>query len=576
MILFEITLGNTISGAEQLFIKNAAYSAAGGSVYVNGTASFETYFNLLPHDTYREYCGVNKAVLNLRAKGRYRADVYWRKKNGARVPVASLDCEGDASVPFAFPKAGGYTFFEIESAGGCKIYGGDWSCEGEEKRYPRIAIIICTYRRESFVERNLAMLREALSREPEWAARLHVFVVDNAGTLPAGKGFYDVIKNRNLGGSGGFARGMYEADRAGGFTHMLLTDDDIRLDFSVIKRTWRLLAALEREHAGASVGGAMLVLEEPTVQYEFGGRFDGLMFRSINGGLDMRETASLLKNAHAPEPNYNAWWYCCMPASCVPEHGLPMPFFIKGDDVEYGLRAAERFILSSGIAVWHSDFKNKYNGTLEYYIKRNGAVVAALRSRSGALKAAIRFAYFIFKNLTLKNYDCAELICAAYRDFTGGYKFFTSADPARLNERLRAGAPSPLPEDEICKLCGGPPRLKQPKSQKRHSLAACFLMFLENYLPAFAFSDKAGVTDAGFPRASDCFLKRTVVHLERESGRGYVFRLDTKRRRRLRREAYKVFFGMLFCYRKLRKDYRENEQKMYSAENWRRMFFIEK
>ena len=95
-------------------------------------------------------------------------------------------------------------------------------------------------------------------------------------------------------------------------------------------------------------------------------------------------------------------------------------------------------------------------------------------------------------------------------------------------------------------------------------------------LPAFAFSDKAGVTDAGFPRASDCFLKRTVVHLERESGRGYVFRLDTKRRRRLRREAYKIFFGMLFCYRKLRKDYRENEQKMYSAENWRRMFFIEK
>lgn len=62
-----------------------------------------------------------------------------------------------------------------------------------------------------------------------------------------------------------------------------------------------------------------------------------------------------------------------------------MPFFIKGDDVEYGMRAAEELILMSGIAVWHQDFAGKYTGILEYYIKRNLAIVSSLWCDAGRL-----------------------------------------------------------------------------------------------------------------------------------------------------------------------------------------------
>ena len=89
------------------------------------------------------------------------------------------------------------------------------------------------------------------------------------------------------------------------------------------------------------------------------------------------------------------------------------------------------------------------------------------------------------------------------------------------------------------------------------------------------FSKKTGLTDAGAPRAYDCFMKKTVVHLDRESGRGLVLKLDAKRRRKLRRAAYRAFFGILFGYRRIKKSYRSGEREMCSRENWERMFFKE-
>ena len=99
------------------------------------------------------------------------------------------------------------------------------------------------------------------------------------------------------------------------------------------------------------------------------------------------------------------------------------------------------------------------------------------------------------------------------------------------------------------------------------------LIIIENYMPAFLFSAKPGVTSAGLPRTRDCFMKRTCVQYDEVTGRGLVFILDKKRRRKLRRLTFRVFFGMLFGYRKIKKQYKKNMAAMCSARNWKRMFF---
>lgn len=578
MKVFTVKFGNNLSGAEKLFVKGGRYDPKSEQLYVaaGDAADFESFFNLLPHPEYTKYCGLNKAVLEIKADGKYRTDIFERLQGGECRTICSCECDGDSltEVDLTANARGDYTFFKITALTDCTLHSGAWLAGKPAERQVKTAVIICTYRREGYVSANMMRMADALAAQPEWREKLHFFIVDNACTLELESGgFYTVIKNRNLGGSGGFARGMYEAAKDPSFTHLLLMDDDIYFDFNVLERTCNMLALLTEEHKNASVGGAMLVLERPWMQYEFGGRFDGLIFRSLNCDLDVRKPESLIKNEHAPTPNYNAWWYCCMPADCVKKYGLPMPFFIKGDDVEYGLRTIDELILTSGLAVWHQSFENKYTGTLEYYIKRNGAIVAALGSQSGGLKAAIRFAYFMFKNLALKNYDCVELIYRAYRDFKSGGEFFLTADSEKVNEELRAHSQKFAEPAEIEAICGGKPQLKKPKVHKRHSLFDCMLIIIENYMPAFLFSAKPGVTSAGLPRTRDCFMKRTCVQYDEVTGRGLVFTLDKKRRRKLRGLTFRVFFGMLFGYRKIKKQYKKNMAAMCSARNWERMFF---
>ena len=580
MKLFDITLPNGIQGAEELFVKGAGARTDGGIVLNDGqTADFETYFNLLSYGTYIKYCGAARFAVEIYAEGAYLAEVMVRRKNGKTVCAAYAECNGNAKIGIDLSRAGagGYAFLRVTARGACRILGGNWGADIPERRRVKVGIVICTYKREKFVTANLERIRAAIEARPEWSERLHVIVVDNAKTLgEKHEDFYDIIPNRNLGGSGGFARGLYEGDNDGSYTHYLLMDDDVEFDFAVIERTWYLLAALSDEHAEASVGGAMLVLEKPCIQYEFGGQFKkGLAFQAVNGNLDIRKPASLLRNENAAKPNYNGWWYCCMPASTPKKYGLPMPFFIKCDDSEYSMRTIKELILTSGIAVWHQGLEGKYTAKLQYYMKRNGAVLAALRLKHGRIPAAIRFAFFMLKTLTQKNYDCVELIYRAYLDFKAGSKFFLETDPAELNAEIQAMPQEFVDIEQLKKLCGGElPELPEPTVGKQ-SLSACFMMLIENYMPSFFFSGKAGVTDARVPRTRDCFMKKTVVQYDKRSERGEVFRLDTRRRRKLRRAMYRMVLGTLFLYGKIRRDFLKNYPKICSRENWEKLFFKE-
>ncbi len=565
------------AGAEGLCVQGAR--AEGGVVCLadGESASFRTYFNILSLE-YARCCGISSATLEIDAEGAFVLEVFECTRAGDRL-LKSTEHDGSAAeeVPLENGNGGGYIWFTVRAKGGCRISGGRWLADKRPERRIKTGMVICTYRRESFVAANLARIAEGLKARPYMAEALHVFVIDNAGTLDLPEsGFYTVIKNRNLGGSGGFTRGICEVCADSSFTHFLLTDDDISFDFNVLERTHLLLSALTPEHANATLGGAMLTLEQPWMQYECGGKYDGLRFKVINSRLDMRKPQSLLKIQRPETPDYYGWWYCCMPASSVEKYGLPMPFFIKGDDVEYGMRAAEEKLSVSGIGVWHQDFAGKYTGTLEYYTKRNLAAVSAMRCKAGGFKPAVRFAYFMFKSLLLKNYACAQALYEAYEDFMKGPGFFISSDPEEINAHVRALENRLCDAEEIEKACGGKPSPRKWDPDKRSEFFRCLFLALENYLPAFVFSKKTAVTDMGNPIAADCFLKRTVVHYDEKSGKGMILELDTKKRRDLRRKTFRVFFGLLFGYGKMKKLYRAGAREMCSRKTWDRLFFARK
>ena len=100
----------------------------------------------------------------------------------------------------------------------------------------------------------------------------HMFVVDNGRTLDVdalSDDLVTVLPNPNVGGSGGFARGMMAATEVeGAFTHVLVMDDDVRIVPESLIRTFNLLSLARGTYRNAFLNGAMLSLEHPTRQFE--------------------------------------------------------------------------------------------------------------------------------------------------------------------------------------------------------------------------------------------------------------------------------------------------------------------
>ncbi len=578
--LYDITLGTGSVSTNELFYRGRArYSKQYKTLRIacGDTVSFSTFFNLYPYYEYYHYCGIDKPVLCLDVIGIYTVKVFCMDQDGNAKQMMSVLKQGKSYISVTIPDTvmGGFMYFTITAATACVFRSGSWNTEKEPEREVKLGLVICTYKREEFVKANMAKLQAAIEKDPVWANRIHVFIVDNAETLQLDESpLYTIYPNRNLGGSGGFARGMYELSKHEEFTHMLIMDDDIQFDFNTIARTYSILCVLTEEHKDAAIGGIMLKLETPYKQQEFGAEFNGITIHSINGRLDVRKEENLLKNQDADKADFNGWWYCCMPSHFVKDYGLPMPFFIKSDDVEYCIRTCKEILIMNGLAIWHQDFDNKYNRVLEYYSRRNSMITAVMHHRCNRFKAAIKYAYFMFKGLVLKNYMSVELIYRSFLDFKKGPSFLIKTDPVMLNRLINDKAPVYEDKETLEKLYHVEnlhyDRDKEATENKgRHSK---FIMLFEAYFPAFMLKDETVVTDAGNPSAVDTFMKKNVINYDPVKKMGYVCSFDKKQRRRYRRAAVRTILQFLLFYGRYKKLY-SNCAEIYSQGTWESLFF---
>src|SRR5690606_16287700 len=142
---------------------------------------------------------------------------------------------------FAVNATAGAIFFEIRAIHETVLRAARFATADAPVRQPRLGICITTFRREAEVARTAARL-DAFIEGSEFAAQMHAFVVDNGGTARIGTlAHVDRVANRNLGGAGGFARGMAEAE-AWGFDHCLFMDDDAAFHMESIHRTMAFLS----------------------------------------------------------------------------------------------------------------------------------------------------------------------------------------------------------------------------------------------------------------------------------------------------------------------------------------------
>lgn len=448
--LFQIKIAGPMERAGPLYVRaeQGAFDSSTGALRKGEALSLDTYFNSFSCSKYLRWTRVSQAAAELNLSGPFQVELYACRK-GKHSLASRQKAEGAVRIPFDFSKEeeDARYWLRLTAAGeGCRFLGGRFTCRAEPDRV-RVALVICTYRREEYVLRNLEILsRQLLSSASLVKEEIAIFVVDNGQTLtgrfPQGKRLH-LFPNKNLGGSGGFTRGLLEAmARREEFTHVLLMDDDVIIEPNALEKTIQFLKLLRPEYADLHIAGGMLDIDRPAVQHEATARWGKGVVHPLKSGLDLSEAASLSQNEREEPSDYAGWWYLCMPLSLVKPDNLPLPLFIKCDDAEYGLRNIRRLTAINGVGVWHKGFSAKYSPWLDYYVNRNIMVVDAIHSPAGS-RMNIRFVLLkkMMSYLALGIPEASVFIQEAVRDYLKGPDFFLKVDQEAKNKELRTLCP---------------------------------------------------------------------------------------------------------------------------------------
>lgn len=374
------------------------------------------------------------------------------------------------------------------------------------------AIIFCTHKREKYITKNVNYLLEKLENNSDFSCQ--IIVVDNAKTLSqsAFSGDVTLIPNENSGGSGGFKRGMEAAAEIGGFTHFVLMDDDVEIDFVAIQKMLNFLRFLKPEYKELAIAGSMLYMDKPTVQFEAGGRFErNGSQRGFGHFLDLSKPENLALNERENPINYGGWWLMCMPFKLIKSGQFPLPFFLKYDDVEYALRNKLRIITLNGVGVWHEKFEAKYNSASEYYNTRNYLHLCALYCENFNSEKWVK------KQIKAKKirqqYKMVEAIRLGYEDFRKGLEWLKSLNAEENHAKIKILNYKYLSYCEIGHRYGIRPedgRFYAPPGRKA-------LFDLRFWLPR-----KCVLVDCFFDSPLQYFGAKMAAHCDHEKNCGYV------------------------------------------------------
>ena len=424
-------------------------------LHKNDGLLFDTYFNGFSAEKWFKYTNIDKIYLTLKLSGNIRVTLLRKEKIGNNIDieyVAEQLCQSKEPADFTFEFStsstnGMYCFSLTAEKGGGRFFGGYYSTDlpADKVRNIKIAIDICTFKREKYVKKNLSLLNSSFLENPESLLYngLEVFISDNAGTLDINSLSSDkihIIRNKNTGGAGGFTRGLMEISdvkEEKGITHALLMDDDILIEPEVIYRTFMLLSCLKEQYFDAFVGGAMLRLDYRNIQVESGAVWGGGNIISFKSGLNLVDCDTCLFNEIEENAQFNAWWYCAFPIEVVNDENLPLPIFIRGDDVEYGLRNMKRLILMNGICVWHEPFEKKYSSFLSYYILRNRLIDNSLHNMTIPKQQFIDLLKTqVMEQVRLYRYKNADLLMRGVEDFLRGVNWLAEQDGEALHREI--------------------------------------------------------------------------------------------------------------------------------------------
>ncbi|MFK0241042.1 glycosyltransferase [Microbacterium sp. NPDC090281] len=584
--------------SEDILGRHAARIPAGGTV------SLGTYFNGFPAAYWQHWTSVRNVGLTVRSTGPVTIRVHRSNSGGVSQQVATRQVDGEVTTTFELELAhyddGGWIWFDVIAGDAPAVLeGGEWTTEQAPVRTGRASLGITTFDKPDYCVETL----RTLAASPEVMSLVdRIFVVDQGTSLVTAHEGYEVVAERlgdalevirqdNLGGSGGFARAMQEALRRPESEFVQLLDDDVRLEPESLRRS---IVFAQYSTQPLLVGGHMFdLLQRCTlhgwaevvdeVPFAWGDRHPDEMPHDF--AVDSLRRSPLLHERM--DADYNGWWMCLIPLQAIRTVGLALPAFIKWDDAEFCLRAGEAgfpTVSMPGVALWHVSWVNKDDmiDWQAYFHARNRIVAALLHSnapRGGRLLVHSR--RVDLKHLMMMQYYPVALRAKALQDVLSG--------PTHLQRDLATSMPaaralaSDFPEtvvhrddSTIRSRTGRRLYAQAPSSPTGMRLRWLTLSTLVSNWVRRPASENVARPQAEF-RKNDALWWRlgavdsALVDTADSSGKNLYIR-DRQKHRRMLRESVRLHTELRRRWPELQKHYRDALPELVSSPSWQQIF----
>ncbi|MBD2778471.1 glycosyltransferase [Iningainema tapete] len=421
------------------------------------TISLNTYFNSIYEKFYTKYTSLKSLYYLLKLEGDFEVSTYREYETNSKELICTQtikDCLLSQPVKIILPelrngKDAGRIYLEITCLSQQGLFTqGLVATEQKKHQDVYLGIITCTFKKEAYVKKTVnTILQDSLLREKQ----LKIFVVDNGKTLKESDFQEDrvrLIPNRNLGGSGGFTKGLISA-LPENFTHFLFMDDDIELDSEVV---YKLFSLYEYAQEDFAVAGSMLDLYQKHILYEAGVLYNKYLdhqgnirhrpfaLTSLKNNLELQSPTSLNLLLVEQNVDFGGFYFFSCSKSVVESVGLPLPFFIKIDDLEFSLRTKEHLkngiVAFPSLGVWHEPFYAKKPIWDLYYANRNKLITDAIHDYIKYFSAVKTFTKSIIFHLLLFDYNTALMFIKGFEDYMEGPSLLRSNDPVTLHGKI--------------------------------------------------------------------------------------------------------------------------------------------
>lgn len=570
---------------ESMFFRrkgNIYYSLADDAVVMgnDGIIELDTYFNGLSANKWMKYTEVKNVSVALKLRGRFRISLTYKERKPGKllsriITEEYLDTNGEVqwrNFDYNTELSNGMYSIMVLSLDECTAFFGGYYYTNDDLfiRDTKIAINICTFKREKYVYKNLNKLNNTIfSEESECRDNFLVYISDNAHSLDSSyeSDYIKISKNKNVGGAGGFTRGMIEViNDDKNVSHILMMDDDVVLQPESLYRTYRILSLLKEQYIDAFVGGAMLRTDDQWFQTEAGGTWNSGRLISHKQGLDLRSLDACLYNEVEEGCEFNAWWYCAVPIKYIRRDNLPLPIFIRGDDVEFGMRNMKYLILMNGICVWHEPFEYKYSSSMYYYILRNRLIDNSVDDRPYSYAEFKKnFKEEFFRELFTLRYKNAQLLIDGVRDYLKGIEFLKESDGEALNKDVMSRGYKLQYVDELPVYFDYPTyentlRLVESKQNQIKRKLLLNGMFRKH--------TKSCVVPVIAPHIAYFYKAHSALNYDVASGKGFMTYFDRKEQIRLIKEYMSLMREFKKKYKKTRKEYFTRKNEIISIDFW--------